>query len=124
MDVSSLGEDEDGHIYLIHYGTLVTNYHLQPPEIRHTLEGGGIYRLDDNLDVFSVRAVGGVNGHPLTLEWFSASGRSYQIQQSSDLQDWVNVLEPVMGNGGSVSIQVPPQSPASGHYYRVNLLPQ
>ena len=109
-------------LYVANYGASI--WWQEPPtmlSVEHIL-GGGIYRMEDDLSVFSVRASGGIGGRPLILEWFSAAGRNYQIQHSADLQGWHNALEPVAGVDGPLSVQVPAEGSTASHYYRVIIL--
>ena len=37
------------------------------------------------------------------VQWPSRLGYFYQVQQSENMQDWVNVGEPVLGDGTTLS---------------------
>lgn len=41
------------------------------------------------------------------VEFPSETGSEYQVESSSDLEDWKNVGEPVPGNGSKITINVP-----------------
>jgi len=90
----------------------------------------GTYAFDAN-DGFRLALVGQTNGNS-TLEFFAASGRTYTIQSSPDLQQWTPVNFHVMSGGGTggllnsysvdgfrnLRVEVPFQTGVTNRYFR------
>ena len=55
----------------------------------------------------------------VTLRWTSNQGQDYQVQQSSDLQNWSNIGTTVPGAAGGETEIIIPDAPASARYYRL-----
>lgn len=95
------------------------------------LDGDGISNLDEykagtdprqrdsNFRVSDISAAAGIQ-----LQWSSVPGRSYAIEESSDLDDWQTLdgYEALIATGPSTSISVPDGgSPA--RFFRIRVLP-
>ena len=99
--ITAFGRDEEGRLYVANYGA---GYWVQEPTNNTSVEkfgGGGIYLITDDLLQFTVHEVVDHNG--VTLEWQSAPGIRYRIQESSGSSRWFDFRPEMMGNGGVLS---------------------
>jgi len=63
--------------------------------------------------------------HNTTLNFSSVAGITYQIQTSTNLNDWVNTGSPITATSGTTSITLPAPNGSSEarRFYRVKLIP-
>jgi hypothetical protein len=117
--ISAFGEDEEGRLYVANYGTTIATL-IQDPywHVVESIGGGGIYLIEDDLLVFSVRQQL-ESKKRLRLEWQSAPGMSYRVQVSTDLVHWKNFRGPVQGTGGILSMKNVPVEKGARRFYRV-----
>lgn len=117
--ISAFGLDEKGRLYVVDYGSA---YWTQggPPNYTpvEKFAGGGIYQIQDDLLQFTVRQI--IHGHQVTLEWQSAPGVRYRIQESVNLHRWFNVRPEMTGNGWVLSVSNLPLN--SRIFYRVTVI--
>ncbi len=100
--ITAFGRDEEGRLYVANYGAA---YWVQEPPNFTPVEkfgGGGIYLIQDDLLQFTLHEV--VDRNRMTLEWQSAPGIRYNIQESSGSSRWFNIRPEMMGDGGVLSV--------------------
>lgn len=118
FDIVAVGEDEEGRIYVANYGK---TYYMQVnggPAVEARQLGGGIYRVEDDETVFSLRPNLQPNGL-FGLAWHTAAGLSYQLQTSEDLAVWQDYRPPFTGTGDDVlvnNLEGPDEGP---RFYRI-----
>ena len=57
----------------------------------------------------------------VTITWNSTNGRSYAVDSSTDLQEWIELGDGILSEGASTSFtdEDPAEEPTAGFYYRV-----
>ncbi len=107
------GSDNDGNdgsnFWLIVDPTIPDNP-LQPDG--SPFVPGGQNPEESRLTAFSY------DGNSVTLRWTSQPGKDYQVQQSSDLQNWTNIGATVPGAAGETEISIN-EAPVPSSYYRL-----
>jgi hypothetical protein len=122
FQITALGQDEQGRTYLANYGTKVKEIIGDPIPYWREIEYmayGAIYRIEDDPNQFSVRARLAIGGLPPVLEWHGFAGRTYQVEQSSNLVNWLDTSPSLLGAGQDLSFPVSGES----QFYRVRSLP-
>lgn len=85
------------------------------PSLTYTGQGMGeeLYILDNNIltkygtpsipaELLS-SSIMGINGNNFSVIWTSVLDTEYQIQMSSDLEEWRNIGHPITGTGSSIT---------------------
>jgi hypothetical protein len=119
LEISAIGEDEDGNAYVAYYGTSVTVHTLN--ETYQNVEGGLVLRVEDDLEHFKLHGDSIHGGRLAALEWFAADGRVYQVQESPDLAHWTDIMTPIVGAGEVITIPRPARANLNQQFYRVVL---
>lgn len=122
FDIVAIGEDEEGRLYVSNYGK---TYYVQVnggPAVEARQMGGGIYRVEDDETVFSLRPDLTAGGG-LKLSWHSVAGLQYQIQTSEDLITWQDHLTPFSGTGDAMQVNDSGISGVQSKFYRIWIKP-
>jgi hypothetical protein len=93
FDITALGEDEPGSLYVATYGRPVFFSQTEPPQYQ-----GGVYKVSDTESAFEMAITAAQTGESVSLEWYAAAGWIYQVQRTADFQTWDPVGQPVTGN--------------------------
>lgn len=120
FDISAIGEDEDGRLYVANRGLLVyfQDSHGLPTS---AVLGGGVCRVEDDETIFSVQPKLQDNGR-LTLEWHGTSGYQHQLQVSEDLFSWQDYLGPFAGTGMTLRLTDLDVAIRTQEFFRVRLI--
>jgi hypothetical protein len=61
----------------------------------------------------------------IKIDWLGLEGYAYQVQSRSSLtgSEWIDVGDPLTGDGSEITVPVPVTSDESQSYYRVEVLP-
>jgi hypothetical protein len=57
-------------------------------------------------------------GANVNLAWFGAGNTSYQVQESTDLIEWVNYGSPITGTNGPINVSITPDPSVPQAFFR------